>query len=486
MIKALQKILPLIFLTLFCVFPVFAQDVSVNIKIISANQINIEGSFKDDSASMENWSFLQEYADAANLAERIGNLQLFDNKGEKIEAKKFNAGEYVANRKPLSFKYQVNLAPFKKLSDAAHSSWLTENYGILMLADLLPQFKSESVRVDFDLPADFKIAHPYPLLEKIKPTNFNIEDAVFFVGRSWRERQIKFGDKTVRLAIAGDWQFSDDEAAEMTKSIVEEYRKLFSDLPVPLSQIILSPFPQENTNPDRWRAETRGSTVTIISGALPHKSEQIQRLAEQLRHEIFHLWLPNSLALSGNYDWFYEGFTIYHALRTGVELNQIRFDDFLNTLGKAYDLSDGQTNSLIEASNKRWTGSGNFVYAKGLVVAFLCDAALLQASKGKRNLKDVFRRLFQKHRLPNQIQDGNSAITSILKTFPELNPIFQTYIEGKSKINWERELQFFGIEQGKTDFGVQLKVSAKLNGRQKDLLDKLGYNQWRKILQKTR
>lgn len=484
---------PLFFFTLLiAIFAsnLSAQDVSVKIKIISANQIKVEGNFKDESVSMNNWSFLQEYADVSNLAERIETLQLYDNKGVQIETRKLNAGEYLANQRAVSFNYQVNLTPSRKLTDSAHASWLTDTHGILMLADLLPELKSESVFVDFDLPVDFKIAHQFPLLEKTTSTGFNIDDAVFFVGRNWREKEVKFSVKNqdfkIRMAIAGTWQFSDEEAVEMTKSIVEEYLKIFNQLPKPLSQIILSPFPQENSNSDRWRAETRGSTVTIISGALPYKSQAIQRLHEQLRHEIFHLWLPNSLALSGNYDWFYEGFTIYHALRTGVELNQIRFEDFLNTLGKAYDLSEGQTNSLIEASKKRWMGTGNFVYAKGLVVAFLCDVALLQASKGKRSLKDVFRQVYQKHQNPNQIEDGNSAITSILRGFPELKPILENYIEGKAKITWENDLAAFGIEQEKSNFGVQLKVATKLNGRQKDLLDKLGYNQWRKILQKTR
>lgn len=484
----------LLFLAVICfilVTSLFAQDISVTVKVISSNQLEIVGKFKEESVSLTNWSFLQEYADASNLAERIQNIELSDDKAEKINFKKFNSGEYVAERKPTFFKYQVNLIPSKKMTDSAHTSWLNENGGILMLADLLPEFNSENILVDFELPKDFKIAHPYPLLEKIEPTGFRIEDGVFLVGRNWREREIKFTDKDktsiVRLAIVENyWQFSDDEAAEMTKSIVEEYRKIFGQLPNPLSQIILSPFPQENSNPDRWRAETRGSTVTIISGSLPYKSQAIQRLHEQLRHEIFHLWLPNSLALSGNYDWFYEGFTIYHALRSGVELNQIRFEDFLNTLGKAYDLSEGQTDSLIQASNKRWSGGGNFVYAKGLVVAFLCDAMILQATKGKKNLKEVFSQIYQKHKIPNQLQDGNSAIISILRSFPEIQPIVQNYIEGKSKISWENSLALFGIEQEKSNFGVQLRVSEKLNGRQKDLLDKLGYNQWRKILQKTK
>ena len=50
-------------------------------------------------------------------------------------------------------------------------------------------------------------------------------------------------------------------------------------------------------------------------------------------HEILHLWVPNSLKLEGDYDWFFEGFTLYVALRTALELKIITFDGFLNTLG---------------------------------------------------------------------------------------------------------------------------------------------------------
>lgn len=488
-----RKITPLfnlLFILSLFILGIQAQEVSVKIKIISENRVSIEGNFKDETVSMNNWSFMQDYADISNLAERIEDFQAFDNKGEKLEIKKLNAGEYFANIKPSTFKYQVNLTPSKKITDSAHISWLTQNQGILMLADLLPQMQSENVFVDFDLPQDFKIAHSYPLLESFESKEFELDDAVFLVGRNWREKELKFSeknqDKKVRLAIAGEWQFSDEEMLEMTKSIFEEYQKIFGEIPNSNSQIILSPFPQEITNFDRWRAETRGSTVTIISGVFPYKSQALQRLHEQLRHEIFHLWMPNSLSLSGNYDWFYEGFTIYHALKTGVILNQIRFEDFLNTLAKAYDLSEGQTSSLIEASIKRWSGGGNFVYAKGLVVAFLCDTAILQASKGKRSLKDVFREIYQMHNKKNQIQDGNSAIISILSSFPELNTIIENYLKGNSKISWENDLKLFGIEQTKSNFGIELKVSDKLNGRQKDLLDKLGYNQWRKKLKNTR
>jgi predicted metalloprotease with PDZ domain len=214
------------------------------------------------------------------------------------------------------------------------------------------------------------------------------------------------------------------------------------------------------------------------------------KLHEQLRHETFHLWLPNAVNLSGNYDWFYEGFTIYQALRTGVELNQIRFEDYLHTVSRAYDLArndaTGKSLSLLEASNVRWSGSNNYVYAKGLLVAFLCDVALLQKSKGKRSLADIFRAVYRKHRAPAQVEDGNQAVLRILKNSPELVLIVRNYIEGGAEVEWREYLEAAGLEADSLSAATRLEIKADLNGRQKDLLNDLGYNQWRKLLQKKK
>ena len=412
------------FLSLFLSINIFAQEIAVKIKVISKNRISVEGNFKNETTSFTKLSFLQNYADVTNLAERVENLQMLDNKGGVIETKKLNSGEYLANQKPNSWKYEVNLTPSTKLTDSAHSSWLTENRGLLMLDDLLPQFgKSAFAQINFELPNSWNIATSETLINQTFSVK-DIENAVFLIGNNFRERTIQIDKTAISFVFADNWQFTDEEALAMVDSILTEHKSIFKEFPTVKIQIILSPFPQENSNPERWRAETRGSTVTIISGSLPFKSQAVQRLHEQLRHELFHLWIPNGVNLSGNYDWFYEGFAIYQALRTGVELNQIRFDDFLNTLSRAYQMEQmmSETNSfsLLEASSKRWTGSSNFIYAKGLAVAFLCNIAMLRE---KRNLKDIFRQLYQKYRFPNQIQDGNTAIVRILNSFPELRPI---------------------------------------------------------------
>jgi predicted metalloprotease with PDZ domain len=474
-----------------CLFALVAdaQETEATVKITSlspASKVRVEGKISADAG--KSWSFLQNYADVTGLGERIENFKLFDAQAREIAIKKLAPGEFEAEKPAASFQYEVRAEIPKVLTASAHVSWLAETDGLLMTGDLLPNnLQNFSAKITFELPENWRVATSETKTSEKSFSVKTIEKAIFLVGKNWREQSKQMEKTELNLATFGAWQFSDAEAFQIAETILSEHRKTFGELPFPRTQILLLPFPQ-TANFERWRAETRGSTVTIISAPTTFKSAAINRLHEQLRHELFHLWIPNSLNLSGNYDWFYEGFTLYKALKTGVALNQIRFDDFLSTLGRAFDLTEAlsrrQSVSLVEASNKRWINSNELIYAKGIVVAFLCDATLLRESKGKRDLDSIFRETFQKHRFPNQREDGNAAILRILKSNAELVSTAEKYIEGNSKIDWLSDLQTFGIGAEKISGATELKVISKPNGRQKDLLNKLGYNQWRRLLQK--
>lgn len=464
-----------------------AQDLEINVKILPSQRIRVEGKFLNPENLKLNReiSFLQNYAAVSELGKRIENLELFDEKKTKIGFKKLAAGEFQAENAPSAFAYEVKIDVPDNPASAANVSWLAANQGVLMFNDLLPQWKDGqkiSAKIVFEIPNDWKISSSETKSSENVFSVENVEKAIFLIGRNQREKTARIDKTNLNLAIDGEWQFSDAEALEMATAILTEYRKMFGEIPVKQAQILLLPF-SRTFNSDRWQAETRDATVTIISGALPSKREALQRLHEQLRHEIFHLWLPNAVNLSGNYDWFYEGFTVYQALRTGVRLNQISFQDYLNTLGRAFDLAKNQNVSLVEISNKRWTGTNNSVYARGMIVAFLCDSAMLNQGSGKRSLTEIFQKVYRKYHNAILPTDGNAAILAILKDYSELQLIVKNYIEGAAKIEWRDELNIFGIQIAEDGNATRLKVMPELSGRQKDLLDKLGYNQWRKLLQ---
>jgi predicted metalloprotease with PDZ domain len=285
----------------------------------------------------------------------------------------------------------------------------------------------------------------------------------------------------ITLTTVGEWRFTDTEAAEFARQIFDRYSDLFGVHPTEKIYINILPFP-ERTGFGEWQAETRGDNVTIISSDMPFRTQSVQRLHEQLRHEMFHLWIPDLIKLTGNYDWFYEGFALYESLKLGVAVNRISFADYLDTLSRAATIDSFQTNrkSLIDASKNRTIGADTNIYARGMLVAFLCDAALLERSKGKRSVEDILHSLFE-NSIDTKQKDANTMIREIMTKQPELVPVIKKYIEGNEFIDISPAMAAIGLENNGEGKRISLNVIKKPTGRQKEILNKLGYNNWRKL-----
>jgi len=486
MSKTLKKIYRFIFpfaliLQLFNVLQ--AQTLEIKIKIADSNAF-VEGSLKDTDniKNVTNFYFLKSYTSVENLGARISDVNLFDKNGQKLNHKKLADGEFLSESAYRSWNYKTNLTAPANVSARAHVSWLDAEQGILMLSDLLPeQTDKTSARIVLELPKDWRV---FTVENNTGENIFDVTDvekAVFYIGKNLREREIAAASAKLSLIMSGEWQVADDEAAQMAQEIFAFYEKLFGARPFEKAQIFLGKFPAD-VGRGRWEAETRGRAVTIFSSEMDFKTQSLQRLNEQLRHEIFHFWLPNGVNLSGNYDWFYEGFALYQSLKLAAAAKRIRFEDFLDTLARAHsiDTLQSQRKSLIEASKNRWNGANTQVYARGMLVAFLIDTALMSKSKGKNSLPDILREIYRKHDLATPRTDGNAAILSVLESHKELQPLVEKYVKGAQDILWQTDLEALGIESKTENYSTKLSVKAKLDGRQKDLLTKLGYNNWRK------
>jgi len=470
----------------------YAQSIEVYIKIDKGSVLSVSG--RNSGANVrrdrKNLSFLRSSVGIDDLAARISDVKLIDDAGISMPHRKFIAGEFVGEKAFSQWSYKIDVAALKDTKAAAHVSWISGDTGILMLDDLLPQFRSEggktSAKVTLDLPDGWRA---FTSNRMTYGNNFDLPDlekSVIFIGKGLLELPVAVAGARLNLLLDGDWNFTHKDAADVVREIYSEYRNLFGSDPGQDIYIGLVKFPKA-VNPGVWQAETRGRNITIISSDMPFKAQSVQRLHEQLRHEVFHLWLPNAVNLSGNYDWFYEGFALYQSLKTGVQLNRIGFTDFLDTLSRAHNIDSMQTqrSSLIEASANRWNGSDTHVYARGMLVAFLCDIALLGKSKGNTSVSHVIREIFEKNRFPNQRRDGNTAILEGLRADGRLSSIVAKYIMGAEKIDWESNTQTVGLENDPGNARTSLRVKEKPNGRQKVLLNKLGYNNWRKMPRKS-
>jgi predicted metalloprotease with PDZ domain len=239
------------------------------------------------------------------------------------------------------------------------------------------------------------------------------------------------------------------------------------------SVIMIAPLPIKDRKTG-WKAETRGSTVVLLI----NPDAEVRRWKPQFTvifaHEVLHLWVPNSLKLEGDYDWFFEGFTLYTALRTSLELGVIDFKEYLNTLGRVYDTyrAHPDTLSLIDESERRWASGGSQVYVKGMLVAFLYDLLMRKESGGQRTLADSYRDLFNSHLTDGA--EGNEAIISLLGSTDVSRYFIKAYVESSTAVDLNKVLPAYGLSVLFTSKGSQLRV-GDLNQDQKQLLRSLGY-----------
>jgi hypothetical protein len=451
-----------------------AQDIDVAIELDPTRPAiaNISGRFADVKVH-RNLSFVRTFAGIQGLGERVSNVKLFDADDQTVNFQTAPPGEFVSEAPFERWSYAIDLSPRKEQTAAAHVSWIKSSRGILMLGDLLPIVDK----------IDGKVAAKVTLnWEAVNASTVTLEfqdsaNASILVDPSARIRRIRTGSASIVISISGDWLFTDDEFETFTRKIFEDYSKLFGSYPAAEINVRLIKFPSE-TQYGAWQADTRGGTLTIVSSDMPFKTQSVQRLHEQLRHEIFHLWIPNDLNLSGDYAWFYEGFALYSSLKLAVSENQIRFEDLLDTLSRAQaiDTRHSRRLSLLDASSERWNGMETYLYARGMVTAFLCDIKLLNESKGRRSIDDELRRLYAKHRLPAARAPANESIISVLRSNNDLESVVNKYVLGSDKFDWDATLALAGLENKNG-----LRVLPKLTGRQKDLLDALGYNNWRRL-----
>ena len=431
-------------------------------------EIRVEAELSSPSRS---WSFRNAYGGALGIAERVGDFRATNAGGQDAQVKKSVTGEFRSELDATKITYTVKLSE-PRATDIPYVSWLIDDRGLLMFADLIPQ-DIETLSAEFKLPTGWILESSlvadasgrYPVSEPQK--------AVFFTGRALRKASNTIDRVALEVVLDGNWPFKEAEVLNIANTVLQEYIDLTGFKLPDKATIMVTPFPID-AGKSEWKAETRGSTVILLGN--PKTFDRWRnRLRIVFSHELLHLWVPNSLKLEGDYDWFFEGFTMYIALRTSQELGGIDFKETLNTLGRVYDvyLSHPDEQSLIEASETRWTNPFSQVYIKGMLVAFLYDLKIRKESGGKLTLGDRYRELFSRRVAANA--NGNKVIIAVLDSAPAMSGFVKQYVENSTKLELEQMLPAYGLTLDSSGKKSQLRVSGNLNAEQQQLLRSLGY-----------
>ncbi|HJZ79957.1 MAG TPA: hypothetical protein VKD91_06420, partial [Pyrinomonadaceae bacterium] len=237
-----------------------AQQINVLVRLMpESSRVAVEGSCPANTS----WSFRDSFAGVVGLGQRIEQFAALDESGQEIATRKLAPGQFESAQAAAHIRYEVNLTPQFSGSDSARVSWLKEQRGLFMLADLLPVLTSNRPRdagavVQFKMPDGWVV---YPQEKKdsqIGPFVGEIDRLVFAAGSHLRASTLNESGMTFTLITDGEWAFTDADLRELAGRVLQAHRDVFGAMPAKQGTLILFPFPGAALA-TQWSAETRGA-----------------------------------------------------------------------------------------------------------------------------------------------------------------------------------------------------------------------------------
>lgn len=265
---------------------------------------------------------------------------------------------------------------------------------------------SAPVDVRFDwrkLPPAWSLATSFGTKERLQSFrgSWRTVHNALFAGVDFRIHHRNIGGLSLILAIRGNWQFTDEEAAVRIENMISFQRMFWNDRDFPSYLVTVSTF-------DRDGGGAGGSAFTnAFALFLPADSSFGDSVQSLLAHEIFHTWnpyrmgaLPNSsIAMS----WFTEGFTTYYQDVLPLRAGTLTFPKYLEQTNenlRKYMFSPVRNVSNQEVIERHSTDSAidDLMYARGAVTALWLDRKIREATRGKASLDNVMFDLVQQAR----------------------------------------------------------------------------------------
>lgn len=484
------------FLVFLC-FPVFGQSappprINCQINRISQPNHSVEISCSvdglGDTSGKTAISFVDQFAGVDRLSERVHALKLTTASGEALPLEIRGDGLYLFSAKPggIKFTYEMRLARALDPAQFALCSSVGTDAAVLMLADLLPRVCRGGQSCETTNRTRLKIAVPngwqLATVESQREGVFDIpadSRAVFFLAK-FREQMTNLGAMNLRVAVAGEWNFSDEEIFPLAAAITRQQAAMIGNREQGEFLVTIAPFPQPLTGL-RSSAVTLGRTVVLMLNPNNDSAQTLKHFRRHLAHEMFHFYLPNAFLIRENFDWFWEGFTRYVALMTLAELRLIDLNEYLDAINAEYEAylfnpSRAQL-SLVAASPEKFASAASYdlVYRKGMLVAALYDLELRWQSRATLSLANVLKALYVNYAASKRAV-GNQEVIRELSQLGDFARLIQNDIEGTKEIDLAERVKSYGL---KIELSVamrgrpRLRAAPKLNDRQRAMLSGL-------------
>ena len=272
------------------------------------------------------------------------------------------------------------------------------------------------------------------------------------------------------VAMFGESNYDDAKVVADMKKITEEATAVFGEHPVKGKYVFII----HNILNGGGGLEHLSSTTLQVArwGYQPENS--YNGFLSLVAHEYFHLWNVKRLRPQPlgpfNYDaenytsllWVSEGITSYYddqLVRRAGYYSPERYLEIIGSSISSVENTPGvKVQSLAESSFDAWIKSYRpnensrnaeiSYYSKGALIGLLLDLEILNQTKGKKNLDQVFRNMYQKYYkkldrgfTEKEMQEELEKVAGI-----KLDNFFRDYIHGTATPDYNKYLAYAGLQ----------------------------------------
>lgn len=395
--------------------------------------------------------FIQKYQ------EKMFDVTATDSNGAPLKVrKKDERGWIIENpeKGAIRFNYRVlgddGGLGFFNISVRNHAAFINGPAGFVYAPDQM----LEPHRLTVELPANWQVATAMPTLGSNKFESPNYDEFIdhpIQLGQ-FERRRFMVGEtpfEAVFVTMGGRVNTNIDAEVQRLEALSKPAIDLFRTVPFQRYVYII------HLDPGSFDGGLEHRASCVINTA---NSEPLM-IDELLAHEFFHVWNVKHIrpAVLGPFDytqpvrtanlWFAEGVTDYYAYITTYRSNLFNEEWLLeNLVFKIAELQNSKVRlqKTLEAVCKGTWETGGFgdgdlsYYTKGLVVGFVFDAAIRQASKGTKSLDDVMRLLYNRHRLPKP-GFGEDALRLAINEVAgaDLSSLYETMVRSTREVPYD-------------------------------------------------
>lgn len=199
-------------------------------------------------------------------------------------------------------------------------------------------------------------------------------------------RILRDPQSNVKLAIRGEWSFTDQQLLDQAADIIAGHRRFWSDPASPYLVTVL-----QLTGPEGW-ISVGGTGLDDAFAFFATANSQQNTIVRTLTHESLHTWVPIQIGGVPQDDqplqyWLSEGFTDFYTgrmlVRAGLWTPQ-RFADDLNDGLLAYAQSPARTATNAQILEGFWSNRDvqRMPYLRGRYLAMIWDGRMRQNGRG--------------------------------------------------------------------------------------------------------